>query len=69
MVENIKNEINICEEKKSSSVTENERKLSVADFIKEIEKLNFKTDKCLTIEEMNEGVARAFANWKEENSA
>ncbi len=55
-------EKNSCSEKKSS------RKLSVKEAMKEIKKLNFQTDKCLTVEEMDEGVAKGFANWKEENA-
>ncbi len=65
MVENIKNETNIFKEKESSSIDEDEIKLSVDELIDE---MDFQTDKKLTIEEMDKGVAKAFVNWKEENA-
>ncbi len=45
-------------------VEDDDKKLSVSELI---EAMDFKTDKCLTIEEMNEGLAKGFANWKNEN--
>ncbi len=52
-------------ERQVNDVVEDEdKKLSVSELI---EAMDFKTDKCLTIEEMNEGLAKGFANWKNEN--
>ncbi len=64
----IKNSRIVNKLENSNSEKKPNRKLSVKEAMKEIEKLNFQTDKCLTVEEMNEGIAKAFANWKEENA-
>ncbi len=52
------------EKKVNNIVEDDDKKLSVSELI---EAMDFKTDKCLTIEEMNEGLAKGFANWKNEN--
>ncbi len=61
----IDNNVKVTAKQQTEKIVEDDdKKLSVSELI---EAMDFKTDKCLTIEEMNEGLARGFANWKNEN--
>ncbi|PIE00151.1 MAG: hypothetical protein CSA81_14010 [Acidobacteria bacterium] len=53
----------LLEEEEPTPKVQEKETLTIAEFVKEMEQFDFSTNKPVTVEEMNEGIAKMFENW------